>query len=188
MRVAVLVSGTGSILDAMVAEGVPVQLVLADRACRGLERATAAGIEPLLVERPSFGAGFDRDAYSAAVAANLAERHIDLVVMAGFGTIFGQPMHDAYGGRILNTHPALLPAFPGWHAVADALAYGVKITGCTVHVAGLQVDTGPILAQEAVRVHDDDTVETLHERIKAVERRLYPRTVNEILERGSVLP
>ena len=96
-------------------------------------------------------------------------------------------MHDAYGGRILNTHPALLPSFKGWHAVRDALAYGVKITGTTIHVAGLDVDTGPILAQEAVRVHDDDTVESLHERIKAVERRLYPQTINEIVERGSVL-
>jgi len=184
----VLVSGTGSILDAMVAAGVPVALVVADRPCPGLQRATAAGIEPLLVQRPSFGADFDREAYSAAVVAQLQAHHIDLVVMAGFGTIFGVAVQDAFGGRILNTHPALLPAFPGWHAVADALAYGVKLTGCTVHVAGLEVDTGPILAQEAVRVHDDDTVESLHERIKAVERRLYPQTILEILERGQVLP
>ena len=186
MRVAVLVSGTGSILDAMVGEGVPVSLVVADRTCPALEKATAHRIEPLLVARTSFGAAFDRDAYSEAVAAALRDRHIDLVAMAGFGTIFSQPMQDAYGGRILNTHPALLPAFPGWHAVADALAYGVKVTGCTVHVAGLEVDTGPILAQEPVRVHADDTVESLHERIKAVERRLYPQTINEIVERGSV--
>jgi len=182
----VLVSGTGSILDAMVADGVPVHLVVADRPCKALERATAAGVEPLLVERTSFGADFDRAAYSARVAAELRERHIDLVAMAGFGTVFAQPMHDEYGGHILNTHPALLPAFPGWHAVADALAYGVKVTGCTVHVAGLEVDTGPILAQEAVRVLPDDDVDTLHERIKAVERKLYPKTINEILERGSV--
>ncbi|MEJ7585607.1 MAG: phosphoribosylglycinamide formyltransferase [Acidimicrobiales bacterium] len=187
MRVAVLVSGSGTILDAMVSDGVPVTLVVADRSCPGLQRATPAGIEPLLVQRRSFGPEFDRDAYTAHMVSELSDRHIDLVAMAGFGTIFGKEMQDAYGGRLLNTHPALLPAFPGWHAVADALAYGVKITGCTVHVAGLEVDNGPILAQEPVRVRPDDTVEVLHERIKTVERRIYPRTIHEIIERGSVL-
>jgi phosphoribosylglycinamide formyltransferase-1 len=186
VRIAVLVSGTGTILDAMLAADVPIKVVVADRPCPALDRASAAGIEPLLVARSSFGPHFDRNAYSAEMADELADHHVELVAMAGFGTVFGQPMQDAYGGRILNTHPALLPAFPGWHAVADALAYGVKVTGCTVHVAGLEVDTGPILAQEPVRVHDDDTVESLHERIKAVERRLYPTTIHEILERGSV--
>ena len=107
--------------------------------------------------------------------------------MAGFGTILSQPMHDAFGGRILNTHPALLPSFKGWHAVRDALDYGVKVTGCTVHVAGLDVDTGPILAQEAVPVLPDDTESTLHERIKAVERRLYPDTIRSILEGNQLL-
>ena len=102
--------------------------------------------------------------------------------MAGFGTVFSQPMHDVYGGRMLNTHPALLPAFPGWHAVRDALAYGVKVTGTTVHVAGLAVDTGPILAQEAVPVLADDTEATLHERIKEVERRLYPSVLRDLIE------
>jgi phosphoribosylglycinamide formyltransferase-1 len=102
--------------------------------------------------------------------------------MAGFGTILSQAIHDAYPGRILNTHPALLPAFKGWHAVEDALAAGVKVTGCTVHVATLEVDTGPIVAQEAVPVLADDTKETLHERIKAVERRLYPDTIRSFME------
>ena len=106
--------------------------------------------------------------------------------MAGFGTILAKPIFDRFAGRILNTHPALLPAFPGWHAVADALDYGVKVTGCTVHVATEEVDAGPILAQEAVAVLPDDTVESLHERIKAVERRLYVETVRGIVERGSV--
>ncbi len=186
VRIAVLVSGTGTILDAMLDAGVPIRVVVADRPCPALDRASAAGIEPLLVARTSFGPSFDRDAYSTEMATALRDHHVDLVAMAGFGTVFAQPMQDDFGGRILNTHPALLPAFPGWHAVADALAYGVKVTGCTVHVAGLEVDTGPILAQEAVRVHEDDTVESLHERIKAVERRLYPATIHEILERGSV--
>ena len=94
-------------------------------------------------------------------------------------------MFDAFPGRVLNTHPALLPAFPGWHAVRDALAYGVKVTGCTVHVATEEVDAGPILAQEAVPVRPDDTEASLHERIKAVERRLYPDTAGR-LERMTV--
>jgi phosphoribosylglycinamide formyltransferase-1 len=108
--------------------------------------------------------------------------------MAGFGTIFDKPMFDAYEGRILNTHPALLPAFPGWHPVRDALGAGVKVTGITVHVVTLEVDAGPILAQEAVRVEPGDTEETLHERIKEVERRLYPATIKRILETGKVQP
>jgi phosphoribosylglycinamide formyltransferase-1 len=185
--VAVLVSGTGSILDAMVDAGIPVALVAADRPCRGLELAAAEGIAAELVERDRFDGAFDRDAYSARLADVLRSHDIDLVAMAGFGTVLTQPMQDAFGGRLLNTHPALLPAFKGWHAVRDALAHGVKVTGCTVHVAGLDVDTGPILAQEAVPVLDDDTEGSLHERIKAVERRLYPATIRSILDRGRVL-
>ena len=96
-------------------------------------------------------------------------------------TLDAQAVHDAYPGAIVNTHPALLPSFKGWHAVDDALAYGVKVTGCTVHLATLEVDEGPILAQEAVPVLDDDTVETLHERIKDVERRLYPRVLRALV-------
>ena len=187
VRLSVLVSGSGTILDSFLDRSLPVALVVADRPCAALEKAEAAGVPALLLERKSFGADFDRDAYSAEVADALRAHGIDLVAMAGFGTVFSQPMHDAYGGRILNTHPALLPSFRGWHAVEEALAYGVKVTGCTVHVAELEVDTGPILAQEAVPVLPDDTAETLSERIKTVERRLYPETVRQILERGSVL-
>jgi phosphoribosylglycinamide formyltransferase-1 len=186
VRVAVLVSGTGSILDALLADGVPVAVVAADRPCRGLERAAEAGVATELVARDRFDAGFDRPAYSARLADVLTSHEVDLVAMAGFGTILDQPMHDVYGGRILNTHPALLPSFKGWHAVRDALDYGVKVTGCTVHVAGLSVDTGPILAQEAVPVLADDTESSLHERIKAVERRLYPATIRTVIE-GNVL-
>jgi phosphoribosylglycinamide formyltransferase-1 len=183
----VLVSGAGTILDAITDAGIEVALVVADRPCRGLERAAAAGIPTELVVRESFDADFDRDRYALRLAGVLSAHRIDLVVMAGFGTILSQPMHDAFGGRILNTHPALLPSFKGWHAVRDALAYGVKVTGCTVHVAGLDVDTGPILAQEAVPVLPDDTESTLHERIKAVERRLYPDTIRSILEGNQLL-
>ncbi len=186
MRVAVLVSGTGSILDALLADGVAVTVVAADRACRGLERAAEAGVATELVARDRFDATFDRTAYSAELAEVLVRHRIDLVAMAGFGTILDQPMHDAFPGRILNTHPALLPSFKGWHAVRDALDYGVKVTGCTVHVAGLSVDTGLILAQEAVPVLAGDSESSLHERIKEVERRLYPDTIRTVIE-GNVL-
>src|SRR6476469_3416118 len=100
--------------------------------------------------------------------------------MAGFGTIV-PAVAGAYPGRVLNTHPALLPAFKGWHPVKEALEYGVKVTGCTVHLATEEVDAGPILAQEAVPVLPDDTEESLHERIKDVERRLYPQTIREFI-------
>jgi len=180
-RLAVLASGGGTILQSMLDADLPVALVLADRSCAALERAERADIPAELVERTSFGADFDRDAYSREVVGVLRAYRIDLVAMAGFGTILGQPVHDAFPGAIVNTHPALLPSFKGWHAVDDALAAGVKITGCTVHLATLEVDDGPILAQEAVPVLDDDTVETLHERIKDVERRLYPRVLRELI-------
>jgi len=180
-RLAVLASGSGTILQAMLEAGLPIALVLADRSCAALERAERAGIPAELVERTSFGPDFDRDAFTRDVVEVLRAYRIDLVAMAGFGTILGQAVHDAYPGAIVNTHPALLPAFKGWHAVADALAYGVKVTGCTVHLATLEVDEGPILAQEAVPVLEDDTVETLHERIKEVERRLYPRVLRELI-------
>lgn len=182
-----LVSGTGSILEAFFDRGIPVAVVAADRPCRGLEIAAARGVPAELVERDRFDAGFDRDAYSARLADTLVRHDIDLVVMAGFGTILSQPMHDVFGGRILNTHPALLPAFKGWHAVQEALAHGVKVTGCTVHVAGLDVDTGEILAQAAVPVLPDDDEASLHARIKEVERELYPDVVARILAHDLVL-
>jgi phosphoribosylglycinamide formyltransferase-1 len=186
MRIAVLASGSGTILDAILGQGVPVEAVLVDRPCGATDVAERHGVAAVLVERTSYGDDFDRAAFTDRVVAVLDERHVDLVVMAGWGTIFAPSLFDAYAGRILNTHPALLPAFKGWHAVRDALAYGVKVTGCTVHVATAEVDEGPILAQEAVEVLPDDTEDTLHERIKAVERRLYVKTIREILERGSV--
>ena len=170
----------------MLDDDLPVELVLADRPCGALEIAEAAGVPAELVHRKCYGPSFDRDAYTDEVVGALQRHGIDLVAMAGFGTILGQSVHDAFGGRILNTHPALLPSFPGWHAVEDALAYGVKVTGCTVHVATLEVDAGPILAQEAVPVEAGDTVESLHERIRTVERRLYPATIRRILSQGSV--
>ena len=186
VRVAMLVSGSGTILDAMFSAGVPVALVVSDRPCRGLEVGEEHGAQSQLVERRRFGGfgpRFDREAYTVAITETLTAAEIDLVAMAGFGTVLAQPIHDAYPGRILNTHPALLPAFPGWHAVEAALEAGVKVTGCTVHLATVDMDAGPILAQEAVSVEEGDSVESLHERIKAVERRLYPQTVLAVLGR-----
>ena len=186
MRLAVLASGSGTILDAICTAGVPVAVVVVDRSCGAEAVAARHGVPCELVERRSYGRDFDRDGYTAELLGVLAGWDVDLVAMAGFGTILGKAMFDAYPGHVVNTHPALLPSFPGWHGVEDALAYGVKVTGCTVHVATEEVDAGPILAQEAVVVEPDDTVESLHERIKAVERRIYIRTISEILERGSV--
>jgi phosphoribosylglycinamide formyltransferase-1 len=182
VRIGVLASGSGTNLEAILAAQLPVGVVVVDRPCRATEVAAAHGVPAITVRRGSFGPDFDRDAYTERVVEALEAHDVDLVVMAGYGTILAKQIHDAYPGRILNTHPALLPAFPGWHAVKDALAAGVKITGCTVHVATLEVDSGPILAQEAVPVLPGDTVESLHERIKAVERRLYPETIRRFIE------
>jgi phosphoribosylglycinamide formyltransferase-1 len=177
----VLASGSGTILESILDADLPVAVVVVDRPCRAVDVAGGAGVPAQLVERRSFGKDFDRVAYTDQVVDVLTANGVDLVVMAGFGTVLDKPVHDAYPGRILNTHPALLPAFRGWHAVEEAIGAGVKVTGCTVHVATLEVDDGPILAQEAVPVLADDTVESLHERIKAVERRLYPATIAAVI-------
>ena len=186
MRLAVLASGSGTILEAMSAADIPIAVVVVDRPCGAQDIAAGRGLTCELLERRSYGRDFDREGYTAELVGVLTGWDVELVAMAGFGTILGRAMFEAFPGRILNTHPALLPSFPGWHGVADALAYGVKVTGCTVHVATEEVDAGPILAQEAVVVEPDDTETTLHERIKEVERRLYVRTIADIMERGSV--
>ena len=180
-RLGVLASGTGTVLSAILASGLPVSLVLVDRPCAALDLAAGAGVPAVVVERSNFAAGFDRVAYTARVCETLAAHRVDVVAMAGFGTVLAAAMFERYPGRVLNTHPALLPAFKGWHAVRDALAAGVRVTGTTVHVATEDVDAGPILAQEAVVVLDDDTEASLHERIKEVERRLYPETIRDFL-------
>jgi phosphoribosylglycinamide formyltransferase-1 len=185
MRIGVLASGSGTILQALLEADLPIVVVLVDRPSPATERAAAAGIAAEIIERDSFGPDFDRVAYTHRVVDALERHGVDLVAMAGFGTILEKPIHDAYPGRIVNTHPALLPAFKGWHAVDDALAAGVKVTGCTVHLATLEVDDGPILAQEAVEVRPDDTATTLHERIKEVERRLYPAVLRQMIDEES---
>ena len=176
-----LASGSGTILQALLDAGLPVAVLIVDRPCGAVERAERVGIPVEHVPRESFGADFDRLAYTNRVVDTLKRHVVDLVAMAGFMTILEQPIHDAYGGRITNTHPSLLPAFKGAHAVEDALTAGVQVTGCTVHFATLAVDEGPILAQESVEVLADDTADSLHERIKETERRLYPLVLCDLL-------
>lgn len=191
MRIGVLASGSGTILESILENGVDVSLVVSDRSCRALEVAEVAGLPFLEIPRASFGNDFDREGYSRSVVAVLEDNGIELVAMAGYGTILGSAVHSRYQGRILNTHPSLLPSFPGWHAVESALEFGVKVTGCTVHIATLEVDSGPILAQEAVKIFPGDDKERLHERIKRTERLLYPATIAKFarhLESGSSAP
>ena len=180
MRVGVLASGSGTILGALLQRQLPIVVVVADRPCGALDIARENGVTAELVARTEFGAAFDRVAYTHDIVDVLQRHDVDLVAIAGFGTILSKPFVDAYGGRAVNTHPALLPSFKGWHAVRDTLAAGVKVTGCTVHLVTEAVDSGPILAQEAVPVLDTDTEETLHERIKQVERRLFPDVIERL--------
>jgi len=186
MRLAVLASGSGTLLDAMAGAGLPIDLVMVDRRCPAEDVAARHGLCCEVVERTDFSEDFDRDEFTERVVERLRAHRIDLVAMAGWGTILGRAAFEAFPGRILNTHPALLPSFPGWHAVRDAIEHGVKVTGCTVHVATEEVDAGPILAQEAVPILDGDDESTLHERIKEVERRLYVDTIRSILDREAV--
>jgi phosphoribosylglycinamide formyltransferase-1 len=179
-RIAVLASGSGTLLQAILDDRIAVALVAADRPCRALEIAAERGVAAELVERTQWGKSFDRVAYTDHLVKVLRSHDIDVVVMAGFGTVV-PALPDAFPGRVLNSHPALLPAFKGWHAVRAALEAGVEETGTTIHIATAEVDDGPILAQEAVPVLPCDTEETLHERIKQVERRLSPETIRRFL-------
>ncbi|HEV7888023.1 MAG TPA: phosphoribosylglycinamide formyltransferase [Acidimicrobiales bacterium] len=178
MGIGILASGSGTVLEAILEAGIPIEVVVVDRPCRAVEVAAAAQVPSELVERGPLKE-LDRVAFTHRIVDALQRHDVDTVVMAGFMTVLEKPVFDAFPGRVLNTHPALLPAFRGAHAVEEAMALGVKVTGCTVHVATPEVDAGPILAQEAVAVLPDDTVESLHERIKQVERRLYPQTIKE---------
>lgn len=184
MRIVVLVSGTGSnlqaVIDAVQAGELDVEIaaVGADRpGTFGVDRSAAAGIPTFVVD---FKAYPDRAEWNAALTEAVGAYQPDVVVSSGFMRIVSPEFIDAFGGRYLNTHPALLPSFPGAHGVRDAMAYGVKVTGCTVHWADAGVDTGPIIAQEAVAIEDGDTEETLHERIKVVERRLLVSTLRSL--------
>jgi phosphoribosylglycinamide formyltransferase-1 len=168
----------------MISEGLDIALVVSDRPCRALEVAIDADYDARLVDRALFGGftkAFDREVYSVELTRVLQSADIDLVAMAGFGTVVTGSFHRAFPGRVLNTHPSLLPDFKGWHAVAATLAAGVSESGCTVHVATEELDDGPILAQRRVPVYPTDDESSLHERIKEVERSLYPRVVARVM-------
>ncbi|MCV7000118.1 phosphoribosylglycinamide formyltransferase [Mycolicibacterium alvei] len=185
-RLVVLASGTGSLLASLLAAAVddyPARVVAVgtDRKCAAVDIAAEAGVPSYTVRLGDYD---DRDAWDAALIEATAEHEPDLVVSAGFMKILGGQFLSRFPGRVVNTHPALLPAFPGAHAVPDALAYGVRVTGCTVHLVDSGMDTGPILAQQAVDVLDDDTEQTLHERIKVVERRLLVDVLAALATRG----
>ena len=188
MRAVVLVSGTGSLLQALLdasadpTYGVEVVAVGADRSeIEGLERAQRHGV-PTFVERVSDYA--DRPAWDAALTASVTKFEPDLVISAGFLKLVGPTFLAEFGGRFINTHPSLLPAFPGAHAVRDALGYGVKITGASVFFVDEGTDTGPIISQCAVPAYPDDTEAGLHERIKQVERDMLVDVVGRLHRDG----
>jgi len=185
-RLVVLASGTGTLLGSLIDAAVgdyPARVVAVgvDRDCRAIEVATQASLPTFTVR---LGEHLTRDAWDAAITHATAAHQPDLVVSAGFMKILGPQFLSRFSGRILNTHPALLPAFPGAHGVADALAYGVKVTGATVHLVDAGTDTGPILAQQPVPVLGGDDEETLHERIKVTDRRLLVDVVAAMATRG----
>lgn len=186
--VVVLVSGSGTNLQALIdasadpAYGVRIVAVGADRdGILGLDRAERAGIPTFVVSTRDHA---DRAAWDAALAEEVGRHAPDLVVGAGFMKILGPAFLAQFGGRVVNTHPALLPSFPGAHGVRDALAYGVRVTGCTAHFVDAGVDTGPIIDQRTVRVEDGDTEESVHERIKVEERAMLVDVVGRLAREG----
>lgn len=190
-RTVVLVSGSGTLLQALLDAGADrdypatVVAVGADRTgIAGLARAERAGLPTFTAALPDHP---DRDAWNEALTKAVASHRPDLVVSAGFMKVLSPAFLAGVGAPVLNTHPALLPAFPGVRAVRDALAYGVKVTGCTVHLVDAGVDTGPVLAQRAVPVRADDTEASLHERIKIEERRLLVDTVAMLARHGATV-
>lgn len=187
-RIVVLVSGSGTnlqaLLDAAAADDYPAKVVAvgADRhGITALDRAAAAGVPTFVLAVEDFD---HRDDWDRAFTAAVARHQPDLVVSAGFMKLAGPAFLDEFGGRYVNTHPALLPSFPGMHGARDALEYGVKVTGCTLFLVDAGVDTGPIVAQSAVAVRDDDDEATLHERIKVEERRLVVDSVARMAREG----
>ncbi len=187
-RLVVLASGEGPLLQSLIdgcADGtVPARIVAvgADReGIRAIGRAEQAGIAAFICRVGDYA---DRSGWDEALTARCATYRPDLVVCAGFMKLLGPCFVGAFGGRTINSHPALLPSFPGMHGVRDALAYGVKVTGCTVFLVDSGLDSGPVIAQAAVPVRDDDDEQTLTERVKATERSLLVRTVAAMLADG----
>jgi len=187
-RLVVLVSGAGTnlqaLLDACADPGYGAQIVAvgADRdGIQALDRAERAGIPTFTRRVKDFP---DRTAWDRALTASCAGARPDLVVLAGFMKLVGAEFLAAFGGRVINTHPALLPAFPGMHAVRDALDHGAKLTGCTIFLVDAGLDSGPVIAQAAVPVLDSDDEATLHERVKVAERSLLVETVGRMVRDG----
>jgi phosphoribosylglycinamide formyltransferase-1 len=185
---AVLISGRGSNLGAIIdaiAGGrltARIAVVISNRPdAAGLERARAAGIETRVMPHTAYAS---RDDYDRALVAELAQHDVRLVCLAGFMRRLGPAFCDAFPHAILNIHPSLLPAFPGTRAQRQALDHGVKVSGVTVHFVTRDLDTGPIVMQAAVPVHDDDTEDSLAERILVAEHRLYPEAIQRVLDGG----
>jgi phosphoribosylglycinamide formyltransferase-1 len=189
LRLGVLISGSGSnlqaIIDAIEAGNLDatVVVVISSRSdAYGMQRARSHGIEAVWVDRDAYA---DAAGYNAAIRDELQSYDVDYVVMAGYMRLLGTEVLNAYPHRVLNLHPALLPSFPGAHGIADALAYGVKVTGITVHFADEVFDRGPIIAQRAIEIAEDDTLESLEAKIHAAEHELYP-AVLQLIATGCV--
>src|SRR3954466_10804803 len=187
-RLGVLISGRGSnlqsIIDAISAGelAASIGVVISNRAdAQGLQRARDAGVEATSISPRDYA---DRDAYDRALVDLLLARRVSLVCLAGFMRLVGRPLIDAFADRILNIHPSLLPAFPGLEAQRQALEYGVRVSGATVHLVTSELDGGPIVMQAAVPVRSADTVESLSERVLAEEHRLYPQAIRLVLAGG----
>ncbi len=184
LKVAVFASGSGSNFQAIIDRvqagelRVKLELLVCDRpGARAIERAEAAGIDTYVFRPKAYAS---REAYEREIVAELQRRGVELIVMAGFMRLVTEELVRPYYGRMINIHPALLPAFKGAHGIADALACGVKVTGATVHYVSLEMDAGPIIAQRAVEVREGDTEETLAARIHAVEHELLPHAIGLI--------
>ena len=192
LRVAVLVSGGGSNLQALLDDQshYRVQVVLSNRpGVRALSRARARGVAAVVVDHKAF---LDRPAFEDAMLSALRVHDVEVVVLAGFMRVLTPRFLDAFPQRVVNVHPALLPSFPGLHGARQALAFGARVAGCTVHLVDSGVDTGPILAQASVPVHDDDNESSLQKRIQVQEHLLLPRVINAyalgqvVVRRGAI--
>ena len=182
--IGVLVSGEGTNLQALIDAGLPIVAVASNKpGVRALDRARSAGIETGVFDAADYESREDRD---VALAEWLRSRGVELVVCAGYMHLFRKPFFDYYGGRIVNTHSAPLPAFPGAHPIEDVLAAGVPETAATVHYVDEGIDTGPVIAVEKVPVYPNDTAEALRRRVQAVEHRLLPEVVRELIGTRSV--
>jgi phosphoribosylglycinamide formyltransferase-1 len=184
LRIAVFASGQGTNFQAIadaVREGkldVSIELLVCDKpSAPVVERASRAGVDAFVFKPKDYP---DREAYETEIVAELSKRGVELVVLAGYMRILTSAIVEPYYGRMINVHPSLLPAFPGVNAMGQALDYGVKLTGVTVHYVDGGLDSGPIIAQEVVPIHDGENIESLSERVQVVERELYPKVIGWI--------